>query len=55
MHNQSNVVLPAWIFEQAQDKERLKEFVLEYVKKRYPGYVVKKVKNRFAVCEISRN
>lgn len=53
MHNQSNVRLPEWIWEQAQDKEELKQLVLQYMRI-YPGYVVKKVKGRFAVCEIPR-
>jgi hypothetical protein len=46
----TNVLLPAWIFEQAKDKEHLKKLVLEYMQ-RYPDYVVKSVKNKFAVCE----
>lgn len=42
--------MPAWIFEQAKDKEHLKQLVLEYMQ-RYPDYVVKSVKKKFAVCE----
>lgn len=53
MHNQSNVRLPEWIFEQAQDKEEIKSRVLNYMR-RYPGYTVLKVKGRYAVCEINR-
>lgn len=53
MLNQSNVLLPAWIFEQAKDVDHLKELVLDYMK-RYPGYRVLKVKGKFAVCEIPR-
>lgn len=54
MHNQSNVRLPEWIWESAQDKEQLKQLVLEYIRKAYPDYTVLKVKGRFAVCEIPR-
>lgn len=46
----TKVLLPAWIFEQAEDEQHLKQLVLEYMK-RYPDYVVKKVKGHFAVCE----
>ncbi|MCM3324267.1 MULTISPECIES: hypothetical protein [Cytobacillus] len=53
MNNQTNVVLPAWIFEQAQDKEQLKMLVLNYMRK-YPDYTVKRITKRFAVCEINR-
>ncbi len=53
MHNQSNVRLPEWIFEQAQDKEEIKSLVLNYMR-RYPGYTVLKVKGKFAICEINR-
>lgn len=51
--NTTNVLLPAWIWEEAQNKEHLKQLIVEYMK-RYPGYRVLKVKNRFAVCEIPR-
>lgn len=52
LNNESkrNVLLPAWIFEQAKDKEHLKQLVLEYMQ-RYPDYVVRSVKKKFAVCE----
>lgn len=48
--NHTNVLLPAWIWEEAKDKQHLKKLVLEYMQ-RYPEYTVKKVKDRFAVCE----
>lgn len=53
MLNQSKVLLPAWIFEQAKDTNHLKQMVLDYMK-RYPGYRVLKVKGRLAICEIPR-
>ena len=52
--NESKVLLPRWIWERAQDTKHFKQLVLEYIEPRYPGYVVKKVKGRFAVCEIPR-
>ncbi|MBW8350743.1 hypothetical protein K0H71_15005 [Bacillus sp. IITD106] len=48
--NHTKVLLPSWIFEKAEDKEHLKQLVLQYMA-RYPDYVVKSVKGRFAVCE----
>lgn len=53
MYNKSNILLPAWIWEQAKNQEELKKLVLEYMK-RYPGYTILKVKGNFAVCEIHR-
>jgi hypothetical protein len=44
------VLLPSWIWEKAQDKDHLKQLVLNYMK-RYPDYSIKKVKGRFAICE----
>ncbi|WP_343839667.1 hypothetical protein [Salinibacillus aidingensis] len=52
-NNIAKVRLPNWIFEQAQDKEQLKQLVLQYMQ-RYPNYTVKQVKNKFAICEIAR-
>ncbi|WP_203554977.1 hypothetical protein [Bacillus sp. B15-48] len=46
----TNVLLPRWVFDQAEDKEHLKKLVLHYMQ-RYPDYVVKKIKNGMAVCE----
>lgn len=45
----TNVLLPAWIWEKATDKNHLRQLVLEYMR-RYPNYTVKAVKNGFAVC-----
>jgi hypothetical protein len=47
---QTKVLLPAWIWEEASDKEHLKKLVLQYMR-RYPDYAVKAVKDGFAVCE----
>lgn len=44
------VLLPKWIWEEANNKEQLKRLVLEYMQ-RYPHYTVKSVKDRLAVCE----
>lgn len=54
MSTQRKVVLPAWIFEQAQgNNDEIKRLVLEYMK-RYEGYRVIKVSEGFAICETSR-
>lgn len=54
MHTQSKVVLPVWIFEQAQgNTEEIKRLVLEYMK-RYEGYRVVKVSKGLAICEVNR-
>ena len=45
------VLLPDWIFQRAKDNEELKRLILEYMKRRYPDYQVKKVRDRFAICE----
>lgn len=47
----TNILLPAWIWEEAKDKDHLKKLVLKYMKKSYPDYTVKVVKNSFAICE----
>ena len=52
--NTTKVVLPEWIFHQADDdKQELKRLIVEYMK-RYPGYKILKVKDGFAICEIDR-
>ncbi|GLC88668.1 hypothetical protein [Lysinibacillus piscis] len=45
------VLLPRWIFEQAEgDRDEIKRLVLEYMK-RYPNYRIIQVNGSFAVCE----
>jgi predicted PP-loop superfamily ATPase len=46
----NKVLLPKWIWEEAKSKEHFKKLVLQYMQ-RYPDYVVKSVKGKFAVCE----
>jgi len=53
MYDKINVRLPEWIWEQAQDKEHLKQLVIQYMRK-YPDYTILKVKGKFAVCQINR-
>lgn len=53
MHNESKVLLPEKLWEQSKTKEELKEHILHYMQ-RYPGYTIKQVKGRFAICEINR-
>lgn len=50
LNYKSNVVLPEWCFAQANDKEEIKQLVLEYMNKNYPDYQVKQIKNGMAVC-----
>lgn len=50
MIHSHKVLLPEWIWEDAQDKDHFKQLVLDYMK-RYPNYAVKSVKDRFAICE----
>jgi hypothetical protein len=47
---ETNVLMPVWIYEQAEDKEHFKKLVLQYMR-RYPDYTVKAIRNGFAVCE----
>jgi hypothetical protein len=46
----TNVLLPGWIWERTRNKDELKTFVLEYMK-RYPNYTVKSIKDHMAICE----
>lgn len=50
MNDEYKVLLPAWIWEQANNKEDLKRLILEYME-RYEHYRVLKIKGRFAICE----
>ncbi|GGP17170.1 hypothetical protein GCM10011346_52030 [Oceanobacillus neutriphilus] len=54
MHNRSNVRLPEHIWETTQSQDELKQLIIRYVKKCYPGYTILEVKGRFAICEIPR-
>jgi hypothetical protein len=45
------VLLPKWIWEEAQSNEHFKELVIKYIRKSYPEYSIKKVKGQFAICE----
>jgi hypothetical protein len=44
------VLLPESIFLQAKSKEELIRLVLQYMQ-RYPHYAIKRIENRFAICE----
>jgi hypothetical protein len=46
----THVVLPEWIWKEAKDTEHLKQLILQYIQKCYPGYQVKKVSNGMAIC-----
>lgn len=45
------VLLPKWIWEEAQNEVHFKQLVLQYMQKSYPYYKVIKVKEKFAICE----
>ncbi|PAE27886.1 hypothetical protein CHI07_16945 [Paenibacillus sp. 7884-2] len=53
MYNQSKVVLPGRLWELSKSEDELKKRILQYMKK-YPGYTVKSVKGRLAICDIHR-
>lgn len=44
------VLLPAWIFEQAKDKDEIRRLVQEYMT-RYPHYRIIEVSGSFAICD----
>ncbi|WP_176713718.1 hypothetical protein [Pseudobacillus wudalianchiensis] len=48
---QTRVLLPKRLWEEAQNKEQLKQLILQYMNKCYPDYAIKRVKNGFAICE----
>lgn len=51
MNVPNRVLLPRWVFDQAQgNEEELRRLVLQYMQ-RYPNYKIIKVSGSFAVCE----
>ena len=51
MNVPNRVLLPRWIFDQAQgNKDEMRRLVLQYMQ-RYPNYKIIKVSGSFAVCE----
>ena len=51
MNVPNRVLLPKWIFEQAQDNEdEIRRLVMEYMK-RYPNYRTISIHGSFAICE----
>lgn len=47
----TKVLLPAWVWEEAQNEVHFKKLVLQYMQPRYPYYKILKVKGHFAICE----
>lgn len=45
----TKVLLPEWIWEEAQNEVHFKKLVLDYMR-RYPEYSIKSVKGHFAIC-----
>lgn len=48
---QTRVLLPQRLWNEAQNKEQLKQLILQYMKTCYPDYQIKRVENGFAICE----
>lgn len=53
MRGKSRVVLPVWIWNQAEDKAHFKQLVAGYLR-RYPGYEVVEIGRYYAICLIHR-
>ncbi len=52
INKQSKVLLPQWVWQEANSTDEIKQNVLKYINpKRYPGYRVLKVSKGFAICE----
>ncbi|MBP1971621.1 hypothetical protein J2Z83_003772 [Virgibacillus natechei] len=49
--NPTKIILPKWIWTQAEDKAHFKQLVSEYLM-RYPGYTVREIGKYYAICEI---
>ncbi|MFK4417150.1 hypothetical protein ABH961_005739 [Bacillus sp. RC251] len=52
IEKQSKVLLPQWVWQEANSTDEVKQNVLKYINpRRYPGYRVLKVSKGFAICE----
>ncbi|HDR7242640.1 TPA: hypothetical protein QCW90_003331 [Bacillus mobilis] len=50
--NQSKVVLPSWVWKDAQDAKEAKLKAIEYITPyRYPGYKIIEIRGDIALCE----
>lgn len=52
MINKTRVVLPIWCWNNASNKTQLKQNIIYYMSKSYPGYTVKEIHKYYAVCEV---
>lgn len=50
MHIHYRVLLPEWAFKDAERTKPIQKKVEQYMQ-RYPGYVVLRVENGFAICD----
>jgi len=50
--DERRVLLPAWMFEQAKDKQELQQMITDYMRVRYPDYSIVRVKDGYAMCRI---
>ncbi|WP_176512387.1 hypothetical protein [Bacillus cereus] len=50
--NQSKVVLPKWVWEDARNEKEAKVKAIEYITpNRYPGYKIIEIQGDIALCE----
>lgn len=54
MQNKSKVILAKKLWDEAADKQELKQNISRYMSVAYPGYQVLEVHKYYAICEISR-
>ena len=50
MHANTRIVLPKWIWDNAENKQEFKRNISQYMK-RYPGYRVVEVRKYYCICE----
>lgn len=51
MINKTRIALPKWCWDNAANKEELKQNISTYMS-RYPGYDVKEVGKYYVICEV---
>lgn len=49
----TRIILPKWCWDNAKDKQELKQNISSYLK-RYPGYTIKEVGKYYAICDSNR-
>lgn len=51
MQGRTRVILPRWCWDNAADKQELKENISKYMA-RYPDYFIKEVGKYYVICEV---